>query len=175
MHLAHVINLLVKNAEAEKNPHVNLVKTYQENNTATYATPNRMNYVNKIINTANYAPQASTVPDQQMYQHGYYAWQIGAADNQYMYSTAGMQISAGNNSTVIGDSAGSRVEVRGKNNLVRLPQGGSFLGPEGTRYEVFSEKTSCIGVIGENGIAPNKWATVRKIAQPRTFEIKLTQ
>lgn len=177
-HLAHLINLLAK--YGAENP-----KAIE--NVASINNPNTVNNRSYVIRTqydshpfvvvGNYAAQMSTVCGIRMYHHGYDGVQFGAGDEQAMFSTGNLQVSAGNNSHVTCDSSRGVVDIRGKNNVVRLLKAGAcFRGPVGTRFEMMGANKQIIsGKVGENDIAPNKWTFFAAKALPVQYEHKIAQ
>lgn len=177
-HMAHLINVLAK--YARDNPSVadlvNLNK--QKANPSDYKfdiSTEYKGYTNAFI--TNYGYQLSTVAGESMYHHGYAGVQIGAADGQVMFSSGTMQISAGNKSYVTNDHPEGIVDIRGKNNVVRLLKAGAkFRGVLGTRFELIAfNGQPHEGVVGENGVAPGKWVSIQRTSKPIVYEYKLHQ
>lgn len=173
-HVSHLINLLAKYAKEHSLSDINLNKKSTTPLTWDIKTEYGNGYTNPCNH--NYGHQLSTVTGDNMYQHGYSSTQIGGANQQRMFSTSHLQISAGNNTMVINDNVAGEVDIRGKYSQVRLlQQGAMFRGPEGTRFELHGRGKVFTGVVGENGIAPNKWTGITPVRTNPEYANELRQ
>lgn len=173
-HMSHLINLLAKYAKENSLNNVNLNKK----STVPMTWDIKTTYGNGGVNvyTQTYGHQLSTVTGDNMYQHGYNSTQIGGASQQRMFSSSCIQISAGNNTMVINDNVAGEVDIQGKCSQVRLlQQGAMFRGPEGTKFELHGKGKVFTGVVGENGIAPNKWTGITPVRINPEFVNELRQ